>query len=92
MEIKLHADYRLTSDRYQYILQERKVPQKGENIGKEYWDNIGYYSKLQNALDDYVDMRVKLSDVKSITEIISHLKELKKEVKALVEVGILETN
>ena len=92
MEIKLHDDYRLTSDRYQYILQERKVPQKGKNIGKEYWDNIGYYSKLQNALDDYIDMRVKLSDVKSITEIINHLKELKKEVKDLMEVTILEGN
>ena len=92
MEIKLHDDYRLTSDRYQYILQERRISQKGENIGKEYWGNIGYYSNLQIALDDYVDKRVKLSDVKSITEIINHLKELKKEVKDLVEVTILEGN
>lgn len=86
MNIRLNEDYQLTSDRLQYILQERKVPEKGKNIGKEYWDNIGYYSKLQNAIDDYIDMRVRASDAKSIAEIITHIKELKKEIIALVEV------
>lgn len=86
MNIRLNEDYQLTSDRLQYILQERKVPEKGKNIGKEYWDNVGYYSKLQNAIDDYIDMRVRASDAKSIAEIITHIKELKKEIIALVEV------
>lgn len=86
MNIRLNEDYQLTSDRLQYILQERKVSTKGENIGKEYWDNVGYYSKLQNAIDDYIDMRVRASDAKSIAEIITHIKELKKEIIALVEV------
>lgn len=86
MNIRLNEDYQLTSDRLQYILQERKVSTKGKNIGKEYWENIGYYSKLQNAIDDYVDMRVRASDAKSIAEIITHIKELKKEIIALVEV------
>lgn len=86
MNIRLSEDYQLTSDRLQYILQERKIPTKGENIGKEYWHNIGYYNKLQNALDDYVDMRVRVSDKNSVAELITHLKDIKKEVKALVEV------
>ena len=85
MQIRLSEDYQLTSDRLQYILQERKVPTKGENIGKEYWDNIGYYNKLQTALEGYVDMRVRTSDKNSVAELITYLKEIKKEVTDMME-------
>lgn len=86
MKIKLSDDYQLTSDRLQYIIQEKKVVKEGKTQGKEYWDNIGYYSTLQGALDSYVNMRVRISDKNTLTELLAYLKEIKKEVIALVEV------
>lgn len=86
MKIKLSDDYQLTSDRYQYIIQEKKVVKKGKTQGTEYWDNIGYYNTLQGALDSYVNMRVRISDKNTLTELLAYLKEIKKEVIALVEV------
>ena len=85
MNIRLSEDYQITSDKYQYMLQERKVPTKGENIGKEYWDNIGYYNKLQTVLEDYVDMRVRTSNKNSVAELITYLKEIKKEVTNMMK-------
>jgi hypothetical protein len=86
MNIRLSEDYQLTSDKYQYILQERKIPEKGKEKGKERWDNVGYYSRLNTALESYIDMRVKGSDKQSVADLLRHLKEITKEVKALVEV------
>lgn len=85
MKIKLSEDYQLTSDRYQYIIQERKVVKAGKTKGKEYWENIGYYKKLQTALECYIDMRVRTSDKNSLTELLAYSKEIKKEVAAIVE-------
>jgi hypothetical protein len=86
MNIRLSEDYQLTSDKYQYILQERKIAEKGKQKGKERWDNVGYYSKLNQALESYIDMRVKDSDNNSVAGLLSYLKEITKEVKALAEV------
>ncbi|WP_392486758.1 hypothetical protein ACER0A_002085 [Haloimpatiens sp. FM7315] len=48
-------DYQIVTDDKQFIIQKKKVVQAGrftktENIGKGYWEDIGYFGKLNFAL------------------------------------------
>ena len=84
MEISLSEDYRISSDSYQFILQERKVTAEGENKGNEYWTSIAYYRKLEHLLERYIDLKIRTSDKKSIKELMDYIRELKKEVREIV--------
>lgn len=84
LEIRLHDDYRITTDKYQYVLQERRIVKEGKAAGEEAWDIIGYYSKLEHALERFVDIRVKSSDLTSIKELIDLQRKLRKEVRSFI--------
>ncbi|EDS77071.1 conserved hypothetical protein [Clostridium botulinum C str. Eklund] len=48
-------DYKIITDDKQFIVQKKRIVQAGrltkkENIGKEYWSDIKYYSSLNSAL------------------------------------------
>ena len=54
IRIEINNQYVITSDRYQFILQEKKTATSGKNEGKEWLDVVGYYptiSKLVSGLD-----------------------------------------
>ncbi len=40
-------DLRVTTDEWNYILQARRVKEKGAAAGEEYWSTLGYYNSLQ---------------------------------------------
>lgn len=47
--------YKIVTDDKQFIVQEKRVKKEGvftkeENIGQEYYVDLGYYSSLENAL------------------------------------------
>lgn len=53
IRIEINKQYVITSDRYQFILQEKKTATSGKNEGKEWLDVVGYYptiSKLVSGL------------------------------------------
>lgn len=53
IRIEINSQYVITSDRYQFILQEKKTATSGKNEGKEWLDVVGYYptiSKLVSGL------------------------------------------
>lgn len=53
IRIEINHQYVITSDRYQFILQEKKTATSGKNEGKEWLDVVGYYptiSKLVSGL------------------------------------------
>lgn len=44
--IEINNQYVITSDRYQFILQEKKTATSGKNEGKEWLDVVGYYPTI----------------------------------------------
>ena len=70
MEIKL-GKYFIRSDRYQFILSEKKKREKGKNIGEEYWDDLGYYPKIEYLLTAYRDLFVRESDIQTLHDLIA---------------------
>lgn len=83
--IKLQNGYCIESDGTQYILKS-KVFRTKKDTGEEYEDfeARGYYGKLDEALNGYVN-KVILDKTKcesvSLYQILDTLKEIKEEIK-----------
>lgn len=75
MNIQLDSNFKLSSDAYQYILMRKY---------KNSWQCWGYFTKLENSLLEYIQVSLKLSDSKSIDELIQTHKSLLQSVKEAV--------
>lgn len=54
IRIEIGERYVVTSDRFQFILQEKKTAGTGKNAGKEWLDVIGYYPKLNQLVSGLI--------------------------------------
>lgn len=56
----------ITSDQYQFILQEKKVAKTGKMAGKEWLDTIGYYPKISQLVSGLIHHHIQSSSVDSV--------------------------
>ncbi|MHA0895226.1 DUF5405 family protein [Enterobacter ludwigii] len=54
IRIEINNQYVITSDRYQFILQEKKTATSGKNEGKEWLDAVGYYPTIPKLISGLV--------------------------------------
>ncbi|MEG1870972.1 MAG: hypothetical protein RR192_03120 [Peptostreptococcaceae bacterium] len=85
MKIDL-GDYRIESDERQFVVQAKKVIEKGrltkeENVGKEFYKPVGYYSNIKSALK-YLSNKIVLDNV-DINTVINKLKSLESKIESL---------
>lgn len=67
MLIQIDDKHRISSDRYQWVLQEfRPYQSKGETV--ENWNAVGYYSRLDHLVTALFDLKLRLSDAEGIAE------------------------
>lgn len=88
MKLIIDDNYQIVSDPMQYILQEKKIikESKEENkVGTEYYDNIGYYGKIVQALKGYKELEIRKSDVTSIDELMALIYKLDKKIDDLLK-------
>jgi hypothetical protein len=88
------GNFKIVTDERQFIVQEKKTIQEGrftnpENIGKEYYESIAYFSSLDLALK-YLGKRIVLDndDLQVIKEKLSDLQGKIQEFTRLLEVDI----
>ena len=78
-EFKLHlrfGKYQVRRvDKYNIVVEELRVVKEGENAGKEYPVNIGYYKRLYNALEKVLQLSIETKSIKSLTDVTKALKE-----------------
>lgn len=82
--LELFDGYFITADKYEYVLNETKIYEEGKNIGKGYTNAIGYYSTLQGVLKGFMQMQLKMSEIRTITELNKRINELEKIMTELV--------
>jgi len=51
-------DYRVTADIYSYHLEKRYITESGNDIGSEYWINIGYYGRVEHLLTALLNLEL----------------------------------
>lgn len=62
-------------DKYNIVVEELRVIKEGENAGKEYPVNVGYYKRLHSALEKVLQLNIETKTIKGLTDIITALKE-----------------
>lgn len=84
MNVQINEDYKLVSDKYNVILQEKyeKEDKQRNKTGKFDYKDIGYYPNVEQALKGFVrkaTLNSKASNLKDLTEEIKALHDTIKE-------------
>ena len=73
----INDEYRITSDKYQYIIQKRYINQEegSENYGETYWQNDAYLPQIQDVLNFFMELGIKenLDDIHVIKEYLDNM-------------------
>lgn len=80
MELLIDEKYSITTDRYNFIVNERKVHKEGKNAGVEYTQEISYHPTLEKAFEKYVSLRINDSNCQTIAEVVELLKQIRDEI------------
>lgn len=56
----------ITSDQYQFILNEKKVVKTGNKAGEEWLDTIGYYPKINQLISGLIHHHINISAITSL--------------------------
>jgi hypothetical protein len=66
VHIQVGDKWVITSDQYQFILQEKKIAKTGKMAGKEWLDTIGYYPKINQLVTGLIHHHIQTSVVDSV--------------------------
>lgn len=101
LDIKIDNDYKIVSDEHNFILQCKRIitgnnikgkQAKPENIGKEIWDDDGYYRTIRQLLEDYARKKTLKSNAKTFEELFKVLNEIKKIIMSIKDIDNLISN
>lgn len=79
----INKDYRITSSADDVILQKRHVSRKGKTKGEEYFEVLGYYRSIKNALKAFVDMELLATGMENFDVVIAKIDELHETIAKL---------
>jgi len=98
LEIKIDDDYRIVSYEHCFALQKKRIitgenikgkQPKQENIGKEVWNDDGYYRTLRALFEDYARKKTLKSNAKTFQELFSILRDIENKIKHIIDVNNL---
>lgn len=81
MIIPINENWRLRSDKRNYIVEQRFTPKKeGAKNPEPYWSAEGYYQSIESACMGCYELRLRLSKAEGLGEAIAEAKRLSKEL------------
>lgn len=84
LKITLDKKYKLVSDSKNYMIQKVGQVQDGEKKGDETITTMGYYGSLESALKNYKELLIRESDIETIEELLSTIKEIDKKIEKIL--------
>ncbi|MCC8463875.1 DUF5405 family protein [Photorhabdus bodei] len=84
MEIRLDK-YVITSDEYQFILNEIKINKEGKNIGQERFQTIGYYPRLEQLIKKLILLEIRRADIKSLQDMSDKINQVATEISLKIK-------
>lgn len=93
LNIRINENYRLTSDSFNIIVEERRMvdPTKAPNWEKrkakgaspelrEDWKESSYHNTVEQAMNAVVDKTVRSSDAESVSQLLSEIRRIRREI------------
>ncbi|EDE2460548.1 hypothetical protein GBF48_11400 [Salmonella enterica subsp. enterica] len=78
IRIEVGNKWVITSDQYQFILNEKKVVKSGNKAGEEWLDTIGYYPKINQLISGLIHHQIQNSEIKSIKAMSDEIERIGK--------------
>ena len=88
MEIQITDDYVMTSDAYNFILNELAIVRQGENAGQRRLRPIGYYSRVEDLVEGIIDRKMRSSITRTMKAFIQEHRALVADIRKLFKVGL----
>lgn len=76
IRIEVGDKWVITSDQYQFILNEKKVVKSGNKAGEEWLDTIGYYPKINQLISGLIYHQIHGSDITAIDAMAEEIKRV----------------
>ncbi|MDN4966027.1 DUF5405 family protein [Enterobacter hormaechei] len=76
IRIEIADKWVITSDQFQFILNEKKVIKSGKNAGEEWLDTIGYYPKINQLITGLVHHQIQTTPINSLSEMAEEIEKL----------------
>lgn len=76
IRIEIGDKWVVTSDQYQFILNEKKVAQSGKKAGEEWLDTIGYYPKINQLISGLIHHHIHNSAITSIEAMVAEIEHI----------------
>lgn len=80
MIITINEKYRIITDEYNFMLQQRKIKKKGKNPGQEVWVTIGYYATIECAYNGAITHGLMREDLEGVKQVIDYLEKIHQEI------------
>ncbi|MGG7828357.1 DUF5405 family protein [Klebsiella aerogenes] len=76
IRIEVGDKWVITSDQYQFILNEKKVAQSGKKAGEEWLDTIGYYPKINQLISGLIHHHIQTATINSLSEMAAEIERV----------------
>lgn len=87
LRIEIGDKWVITSDQYQFILNEKKVAQSGKKAGEEWLDTIGYYPKINQLISGLIHHHIQTATINSLVEMAAEIERVSNLCTAAVRVA-----
>ncbi|HIC6261175.1 TPA: DUF5405 family protein [Salmonella enterica subsp. enterica serovar Nagoya] len=86
IRIEIGDKWVITSDQYQFILNEKKVVKTGNKAGEEWLDTIGYYPKINQLISGLIHHHIQTATINSLVEMAAEIERVGNLCAAAVRV------
>lgn len=76
IRIEVGDKWVITSDQYQFILNEKKIVNSGNKAGEEWLDTIGYYPKINQLISGLIHHHIQTATINSLSEMTAEIEKL----------------
>ncbi|MGU3381123.1 DUF5405 family protein [Klebsiella grimontii] len=76
IRIEIGDKWIITSDQYQFILNEKKVAQSGKKAGEEWLDTIGYYPKINQLISGLIHHHIQQSSITTLDAVAAEIERI----------------
>ena len=81
MNIPLNDGYRLSADKYQWIVQRYKgVTTDSKGVVKEVWESLSFHPTATKAVNHHADVLFRTSDAQTVDAAINEAKRITAEL------------
>lgn len=76
IRIDINNQYVITSDRYQFILQEKKTAVTGRNAGKDWLNTVGFYPTISKLVSGLLLHNILIGEARQFSDLEKQVERL----------------